>query len=375
MTIEELRDRKKELMARKKYELELQERGEGDNFALFMVNEELLDVNAQLRALAPAGTRRPVFGRGGRTVHDSYGDGGKPVVSDQQQFIEWARSDAEEDATAARTELRRMLRQELSSITGRQRQILFLYADGLRVIDIARQLHVDPSTVSRTLQRAKKNISRIMDARMALDKLQDESQLDMSDPEVVKLLMGAMTAHQAVCFYLYYSEWLSFRQIGELLDVSHSTICRTIQRAVARINDVLGGKVAILDNIEGMDDVVFAIYRGLSDDCNELPPVVRGYFWAKPSAEYVAQARKSRSRKTCAVSPKFQIRGHLGERHGHLEPDQHGYLLQALQARYAAVRPRQRSYDNAWAHPIARWLVKIFQTMAKPFTYWSEKGG
>lgn len=46
MTIDELKARKQELMARKKYELELQERGEGDNMALFMVNEELLDVNA-----------------------------------------------------------------------------------------------------------------------------------------------------------------------------------------------------------------------------------------------------------------------------------------------------------------------------------------
>ena len=55
MTIDELKARKRELMARKKYELELQERGEGDNFALFMVNEELLDVNAQLRAIVPAG--------------------------------------------------------------------------------------------------------------------------------------------------------------------------------------------------------------------------------------------------------------------------------------------------------------------------------
>ena len=37
MTIEELRVRKRELLARKKYELDLQARGEGDNLALFMV--------------------------------------------------------------------------------------------------------------------------------------------------------------------------------------------------------------------------------------------------------------------------------------------------------------------------------------------------
>lgn len=33
MTINELRARKQELLARKKYEMELQEQGQGDNFA------------------------------------------------------------------------------------------------------------------------------------------------------------------------------------------------------------------------------------------------------------------------------------------------------------------------------------------------------
>ena len=87
MTIDELKARKRELMARKKYELELQERGEGDNFALFMVNEELLDVNAQLRAIVPAG-KRVHFGRKGRASSslDAYAQNS----GDRQQFIKWA---------------------------------------------------------------------------------------------------------------------------------------------------------------------------------------------------------------------------------------------------------------------------------------------
>ena len=84
MTIDELKARKRELMARKKYELELQERGEGDNFALFMVNEELLDVNAQLRAIVPTG-KRVHFGRKGRASSslDAYAQNS----GDRQQFI------------------------------------------------------------------------------------------------------------------------------------------------------------------------------------------------------------------------------------------------------------------------------------------------
>ena len=46
MTIDELRSRHRELLARKKEELALQAEGRGDNMALFMVQEELLEVNA-----------------------------------------------------------------------------------------------------------------------------------------------------------------------------------------------------------------------------------------------------------------------------------------------------------------------------------------
>ena len=80
MTIEELRVRKRELLARKKYELDLQARGEGDNLALFMVREELGDVNDQLRALT-AGRRQ----RGGQTAAD--------YTKDRQQYLDWRRED------------------------------------------------------------------------------------------------------------------------------------------------------------------------------------------------------------------------------------------------------------------------------------------
>lgn len=369
MTSEELRERKRELMARKKYELELQAQGNGDALALFMVNEELQDINAKLRILAPRG-------KYARVSHSPASDnfGGRLGPGERQQFVNWSRQDAEEDAAEARASLRNSLRSELGSVTGRQRQVLLMYADGLCVTDIARQLRINRLTVYRTLQRAKKNIAHIMETRMALDKLRDENRLDMANPEVVKLLMGALTAHQAVCFYLYYAEWLSIRQIGELLGVDHSTICRTIQRAVARINDILGGDIDVLDNIEGMDDVVFAIYCGLSAERDELPPVVSGRFSVRPCAEYMANTRRTWGSVAPTTPPRFQIRGNLGTRRGQLDPDQHGYLFQALQKRYEGICLKHHGHTNAWAHPIARWLVRVFQTMTKPFTYKSEKG-
>ena len=64
MTIDELRARKRELLSQKRREMELREQGKGDEMALFLIKEELLDVTAQLRALAPAGGRPIKGGKG-----------------------------------------------------------------------------------------------------------------------------------------------------------------------------------------------------------------------------------------------------------------------------------------------------------------------
>lgn len=363
MTMDELKARKRELMARKKYELELQERGEGDNFALFMVNEELLDVNAQLRAIVPAG-KRVHFGRKGRASSslDAYAQNS----GDRQQFIKWARADVDDAAEEARAELRKMLHGGMKSVTGRQREILLLYADGLTETAIGAKLGVHKSTVCRTLKRAKKNVASVVETQQKVEALRDGNRLDMTDPGVVKLLMGALTTHQATCFYLYYAEWLTIRQIGGLLNVDHSTISRTIKRAVARLNDVLGGVVDILDNIEGMDDVLFVIYCGLSEKDDELPPAIRDILPRKSLGAHPGQSNKERCQ---SVVPEFQIRGNPGTRRGSVELDQHGYLYQELYEQYRNVS-EQRA--GKWSHPIARLLVKVFQTLSWPFKYWGR---
>ena len=151
-----------------------------------------------------------------------------------------------------------------------------------------------------------------------------------------------------------------------MLNVDHSTICRTIKRAVARLNDVLGGVVDILDNIEGMDDVLFVIYCGLSEKDDELPPAVRDILPRKSLGAHPGQSNKERGQ---SVVPEFQIRGNPGTRRGSVELDQHGYLYQELYERYRNVS-EQRA--DKWSHPIARLLVKEFQTLSWPFKYWGR---
>lgn len=75
----------------------------------------------------------------------------------------WLRENADtndEQLSRLRRNLRRARELEL---TERQRQMLVLYYDqGLKMNQIARKLHVNPSTVSRTIRRARDRLYRCL---------------------------------------------------------------------------------------------------------------------------------------------------------------------------------------------------------------------
>ena len=79
---------------------------------------------------------------------------------------DWARwlGGGEEEADLRQERLRRGLRRaRQEELTARQRQVLALcYDQGLCVTEAARQLGVCPSTVSRTLQRARHRLYRCL---------------------------------------------------------------------------------------------------------------------------------------------------------------------------------------------------------------------
>ena len=384
MTIDELRARKRELLAEKRRETEALERGEGDEMALFLIKEELLDVTAQLRALAPAGERPIKSGTGSLST-----DAGRFNPGDRQQFIQWAQQETEDDgaemAAEANAEARRMIELCMTSITGRQREVLLLHADGMKQVEIAEKLGVNRSSVNRTLRRAKMRAADIAEAQETILRLRDGDRLDMSNPEAVKTLMYALTPHQAVCFYLYYAEYLTFRQIGDLLNVDHVTVFRTVRRAVERINDILCGAVEVLDCAEGMDDVVFAIYCGMDKD--ELPPIPEPCPYAPPPMPEPCpcapppmpepcpcappvcrrdpRIRVGEWKRLLTSAPPFLVAGLPGTERGTLEFDQHGRLYQALFRRF---RDAKSVEGRQCTHPIARWLLKIFSTITRPFS-------
>ncbi len=268
MTIDGLRARKRELLARKKYELELQARGEGDNLALFMVNEELLDVADQLRALT-AGRRKA----GGKT------SAGRAV--DHQQYLNWRQEDREAEDNGARSRAGRAAVEGLDLLPRRQREVLERYLAGENIPAIAAALGVNRSTVSRTLSRAKKRLREETGRALAEARLrEDGTEVDLRDGTAAKAVLLALTPKQTAYFYLYYSERLTLREIEALTGTDHAAVCRALRRALRNIGALLGGEPAVLEHPEALDELAYQAYCRLEDHPELLSaggPVLKPY--------------------------------------------------------------------------------------------------
>lgn len=177
----------------------------------------------------------------------------------------------DEDSGENRARLLRALRRGRTIATPRQREMLDLYLQGKGVSEIAEQLHVRNSTVSRTLSRAKANFNRIEEDLRCEQQRQAANRLDLTDPETAKHVLSRLTETQAVYLYLYYGEWLDMRSIGALLGVSHSTVCRTIHRAAGRIRALCtDAQGAELRGVDALEPALYALYRQHAAD--ELIP-------------------------------------------------------------------------------------------------------
>lgn len=252
MTIDQLRARKRELLERRQ---RLEQ--DGDKLALALVREELLDVTAQLRTMTHGRRRR------GRDTAGQW-------ESDKKQYEDWAvRMDAAEGQ--ARAVLREKAAASLEELTGKQREALELYASGMNVIQIAEKLGVNKSTVSRNLSRAKKNAAGTIQLAVEGEKLlAGADSVDLSKEDALRAVVLSLTPKQLVYFYLYYSEGLTLREVEELTGTDHTSVCRTIKRALLRLDRLFPGG-AILENQEALDEAAYWVWREL-DAHPELSP-------------------------------------------------------------------------------------------------------
>lgn len=254
--IDKLRTRKRELLEQRQ---RLEQ--EGDKLSLALVKEELMDVNAQLRALTHGRRKR------GK-------DTSSQAAQDQQQFDAWAGREDREEAGQQRATLREKAAASLEGLSARQRETLILYAGGMSQIEIAHKLGVGESTVSRTLSRAKRNaaaaVQRAVEGERAMA---GKDRVDLTDVDSLRTVVLAMTSKQLVYFYLYYSEGLHMREIEALIGVDQSSVSRTIKRALLRLDKFFPGG-AVLDHPEVLDEAAYWAWVELEAHPEQMPEEV-----------------------------------------------------------------------------------------------------
>ena len=261
MTVDELKARRKELSAKKKA-LELDG---SDAIALCMVEEELMDVNAHLRALTPG---QRIGSKGGRVQVG--------LATDHQQFTDWAHEDqaGTEECVDYRAIMMEALAESKDLMTEAQWKVFELWATGMAVTQIAVKFGVNRSTVSRTLGRARANIQESAAFRAATARAHIPSRsvmvIDMSDKEIFKAILPCLTEVQIVYLYLYYGEFLTCREISQLIDRDSATICRTLHRALKSIADSFSAVRVYITGMYALGDIAYRFYVG-NNDLDELP--------------------------------------------------------------------------------------------------------
>ena len=151
--------------------------------------------------------------------------------------VRWTDLDIDPDDEDKKARLMRCLKRGKAACSPRQQEMLDLFLQGKSIREIAEATGVDKTTVSRTLKRAKKTINEIEGAMRNEERAEARGVIDFSSREVAEDILSSLTETQAVYLYLYYGEWLSLRDIGELLDKSHVSVCNGIHRAVKRIRE------------------------------------------------------------------------------------------------------------------------------------------
>ena len=306
MRIDEILARKRDVLAQRREELDAQERGEGDNFNLFFLNEELADLNAQLRSL--------------RGAPRSGGHTNSGLVMDRGTYLEWLAADRDEEMHEAHQTYIDAVKNSAAVLTERQNELFALWQEGVSVTELAERFGVDKSTVSRTLTRAKARMKREAEHMAKQLRLESLAVFDLSDSDVAKVILSCLTSHQAVCIYLYYGEWLNLRDCGELLGIDHTAVLRTVQRGLSAIQSTLRCGAFTLDNADALSDLAYELYleQGPPDEDKPLPSKKRK-LWARRRLGYIVPKKtKAKPPALCTVRTSDGLMSESGKAHNSL---------------------------------------------------------
>lgn len=391
MTLDELKARRKELQARKQEELELQARGEGDNLALFMVEEELLEVKAQIRALTPG---KRIGSKGGHLKGADYN-------YDRKQFQDWLEEDqdiSEDGIPDSHSVFQGVLAEGQSLMTERQWELFKLWSQGMSMPQIGEHLGVSSSTVSRTIGRAKKQLQKVASMRnLVKDDLEDIC-LDMSDPAIFKAVLSCITETQIVYLYLYFGEYLSCGEIANLLGRNMSTVSRTLHRGLEGISRAFAVPHVDLKNMAALGEAAYQFYVTNNDlEDPPEPPRPDHQYWGRMSLRKSSyDIPETPPQSVCAVAeddlpednlpadePELKTESTVFEAAGepHTVPERCGFLhsspslLPVSQSLSPGPRPPQRSFGKLVSALLERKrrYQKYTQRKESPMRYWLEQ--
>ena len=350
MTIEALRARRAQLREQKRLEQELIDRGEGDNMALFMVNEELLEVNAQIRSLTSS--RRI----GSRTTS---ADAAKLSV-DRALYQTWLQSQGEEEDCSQREVLQKILDGCEDLLTEKQLLYMTMWSSGSTMEAVGVRFGVSKSTVSRVITSAKHRLQAAAEAQEAAQRL-DLRQIDLSDRDAAKRLLAALTPKQAVYLYLYYGEWLSLREIAALVGISsHQSVMVSIRTGLRNLGRVYGCDALTLRNMAALDELAWQIYQTI--DPEQLLPEEERRRMRRRMAER-SKYRYIRSDQLPKITIEHggpapaMVQAVWMHARPHTTPGHPGRLLTALLERQRSMRADGRS--------LLAWLTSVFSHLTK----------
>jgi len=230
------------LLARKR-ELEDKIKAEPENKALALELEICLEDIISARASA-----KPKAASRGSASLSSSGE-------ERAAFQLWIENGSEDNREELETLRLAYGRIQSAAGTEYQRKLLAMHREGKSAVEIARELGLAPSSVSRTLNRAKGH-----ERELAARYLEAKELLDAG--EIVRGKLAIYTEKQEKYLKMFRSG-MTMTQIAKVCGVNHSTVSMSIGRALnreAKMMNVIGGDGKLRLNMENPEHFGAVMY-------------------------------------------------------------------------------------------------------------------
>lgn len=133
---------------------------------------------------------------------------------------------------------------------------------------VAEEMGSTPSATSKRLKRTRRKTAALAEPAFCLRRhaRKNGGLIDLRDDEQLRAYLKLLTDRQQVYVTLYYGEWLTCREIAELLGIDQSTVSRTIRRALGRLTVALDGETRV-EGMERLEDLLTEQFCLVERDC------------------------------------------------------------------------------------------------------------